>query len=194
MTDNHMIALLQESDKADQIEDNSNETTLDNGVVLVHNKIPPMIFDRLKETFKEPEVPYEMDEDKGRKILNPSNPTYIKAMEDYQHAFGTKMLDIFIAKGTKLKSVPANLQSPEDEDWAQELLDLGIVPMIADKGTARYLAWVKYYAAVDATDIARLAEKTKRLMGITEGEVAQSIATFPSEATRQADPRSEAKE
>lgn len=163
-----------------------NLTTLTSGVVLRHKKIPPMILAKVEEKYVEPPVPTVYDENSDRHIPNPDDPNYAKALEDLQTQKGNALVDVLIALGTEIESIPDGLQKPENEEWVEELSFLGIeVPKLK---VGRYLSWVKYYAAQSVEDFKNLAERGAKALGVTEVAVATAIAGFQSDETRQTNP------
>lgn len=171
-------------------ERNDNTTKLSSGVVLRHKKVPPMILAKVEERYPDPPVPMIYLPDQERALPNPDDPDYEKALEENRSKKGNAMLDVIVALGTELISVPEGMQKPEDDEWVEEIEFLGLeVPKLK---IGRYLAYIRYYAATSAEDFQKLATKGSQALGITEAEVAASIQRFQDNETRGQDTESQA--
>lgn len=173
--DNRTLEVLaQVSTSEDKKDDNT--TTLSSGVVLRHKKVPPMILAKIEEKYPDPPVPTVYDDERDRYLPNPDSPDYERAVDDNRMKKGNAMIDCIIAMGTQIVSIPDSMQTPDEEDWIEDLEFIGVeVPKLK---LGRYLAYIKYYAATSASDIQELAKKGSQALGITEEEVARSIESF----------------
>lgn len=176
--------IVNEDDK--QVEE-SLLITLDNGVVLKPRPIPPLILARIERRFVYPPVPKVRDEDKGRDIENPSDPRYLAEIERVDEEKSMAQLDVIIALGTDLISVPENVYAPDQDEWIDEVEPF-IGETIPRTGRARYLAWLKFYALSTATDIPTIARKALKRTGVGDEQVESALAGFRGEEARGTDP------
>lgn len=166
-----------------------NLTTLSSGVILRHKRVPPMVLAKLDEKYADPDAPHVWDSEKERSIPNPNDPEYIKALDKNRMQRGTAMIDVLIGLGTEIVHIPEGMQTPDDEEWVENLSFVSIeVPKLK---IGKYLAWVKYYAAEDARDIQLLAKKGSAALGVSEEDVARSIENFQGIEARRTDTGSE---
>lgn len=181
--DNRTLGVLEDASVPSVSE--TKTTTLSSGVVLEHINVPPMILAKIDERYPDPPIPMVYHKDQERSIPNPDDPNYHRAVEDNRTAKGNALVDVIIALGTKLVYIPVGMQSPDDEEWVNDLELFGIdVPKLK---VGRYLAWVKYYAAQTVEDFQAIAKKGSRALGVTEEEVATAIANFQDTERRPAD-------
>lgn len=180
--DERTVEAMKEFVASTDKKEEDNLTTLSSGVVVRHKKVPPMILAKIESKFVEPPVPSVYDEQSDRYIPNPDDPNYERELNQFRMDKGNAMLDAMMALGTELVSLPEGLPKPDDEDWIENLAYLGVeVPKLA---IGRWLAWVKYVAATDTSDIQELAKHGSQALGITEAEVADSIARFQDTTER----------
>lgn len=181
--DDRVYEVLEEASTSSP-QDDPKLTVLSSGVVLRHKRVPPMILARVDKKFPDPPIPMIHDEEKERNIPNPDDPDYLKALKQVSEDKGVALIDILIGMGTTVEYIPDNVQHPDDEEWVENLLFVGIeVPYLK---LGRYLAYVKYYAAEAVEDIQNLAKKGSAALGVTEAEVAAAIAGFQSKQERSA--------
>lgn len=186
--DPRVVEVLADVSTSTTDKEDPNQTRLSSGVVLRHKRVPPMVLAKLDEKYTDPAMPSVWDAEKERNIPNPNDPEYLRALEQNRMRRGTAMIDVLIGMGTEIEYIPEGMQTPDDEEWVENLSFIGIeVPKLK---IGKYLAWVKYYAAEDARDIQLLAKKGSAALGVTEEDVAEAIANFQSNETRTADPAS----
>lgn len=178
--DQKVIEVLEESSNTSSKKDNT--ITLSSGVVLKNRKVPPMILAKVEEKYPDPPVPTVYDSERDRYLPNPDSPEYEKALEDNRMRKGNSLIDVLISMGTEIVSIPEGLQKPDDSEWVDDLLSIGIE--VPSQNRARYLAWVKFYAATSASDIQELAKRGSESLGVTESEVASAIAVFQDQQER----------
>lgn len=162
----------------------NNELTLSTGVKLRLKKINILRINAIVDRFKYPEVPEVWDEHREKYFKNPDSPTYqqMKAEVDEQRTLA--VIDAIAALGTEIAYVPPGLSPLESDEWITELQFLQI-PVLPDNRLARYLAWVKFVAIGDITDLQKISEQFGVAMGTSEGKVAESIQrNFPDQAVR----------
>lgn len=164
----------------------SGDIHLSNGIVLETVKVPPMLGLKVVKKFKYPPVPMFSVEDKAEQIPNPSDPDYIKRCAEIDEEQAHAVLDVLIAKGTRLKTLPAGLHDWKGEDWIEEVEFLIGEAVNKTVQLARYLDWVKFYACEEAGDLEKVALGVYRMFGITSDSVEAAFDSFRSEATRPA--------
>lgn len=176
--------VVSESDQP-KIEE-SHLITLDNGVVLRPRPIPPLILAKIERKFSYPPVPKVQDEDKGRLIENPNDPAYLEAIDRVNEEKSMAQLDVIIALGTEVVSIPADVYAPEQDDWIEEV-EYFIGEVIPRSGRARYLAWLKFYAISAAGDIQNIAKRALKRTGVADEQVEAAVAGFRDQETRRTD-------
>lgn len=123
-----------------------------------------------------PKVPIVHIAEDDRDVEVPEDPRYQEALQRWQAEMVEATYDTLIILGTKLLNVPEALQRPEQEEWAEDLALVGIP--VAEKGKARYLAWVKYYACAENKDMVALIQYVNKAVGVPEEDAAKAAAAF----------------
>jgi hypothetical protein len=189
--DPRTLEALTDVDASNQKIDDPNLTTLSSGVVLRHKRVPPMVLAKIDEKYVDPPIPTFYESTSDKYFPNPDDPNYIEAKEKVVTDKGNALVDVLIALGTAIEYLPESMQSPEDQEWVDELGLFGIeVPKLK---TGRYLSWVKYYAAQSVSDFENMAKRGAKHLGVTEEAVATAIASFQDNETRQSDSESQVK-
>jgi len=170
----------------------SNEVTLSNGIVLKLKPVPPFLVRQAVLSHKRPEPPITFIKDKEREEINPNDPAYLRALEEYEALTSDTALNITLAAGTEVKSVPEGLFLPEDEGWT-EILEYAGISASWERKLDRYLAWLRYYALGAATDITAVTSALAKGIGLTEVEVQAAAESFRSGKARGGDNRVPAK-
>jgi hypothetical protein len=146
------------------------------GVVLELRMVGAWLVNQARRSLKEPQVPVQMIEDKGREEPNPNHPDYIAAMEQYQAQLANLIMDTYLYLGTVLVSKPDNLPGPNDGDWAEELALFGI-PTRDTK--LRYADWIKNVVLRgDMEEFTALREAIGNVNAVTETAVAEAADSF----------------
>ena len=157
------------------------------GTVFKVKKAPAMTFQAVARQWeaRAPKVPTVFIEAKGRTEENPSDPDYLKAKEKHEENRNIALFDAAILLCTEIDTLPEGMESPENEGWLEDLKILGIAPGPGKR--ERYLAWVKYYAAPDESDMMDLNIAISRRNGVNEGDVTAAMAAFKSASGRRED-------
>lgn len=165
---------------------------LSTGVVLVPQPIPKMyIMDVVKELEKKrPKVPVEYIPELEREEENPMSPTYIEEKDRFEDMLNTAMIDLVILKGSKLHSVPEDVEPVESEGWVEDYSIFGI--SVPKTGKIRYLRWIRSVAAPTDEDVQKLLRKLAPTLGVTEASVDEALSNFPSDEVRESDTPTEA--
>jgi len=173
-----------------QLEGMPHEVTLSSGVVLALRPVPPFALQEALRQIREPEPPMWLNPDKGREEPNAGDPDYLAAIDRYVEVRLETIANVTMALGTDLKSCPESMPGPEDDVWIEEMevATDGRIAIPRTPPRARYVAWLRYRAMSRANDIAVVAALPLLLAGISEGEVAATLASFPGDSERGADP------
>lgn len=175
--DRRIYEIVEEVEKQ-QTQKESNLITLSCGVVLKTRPVPPMILSKIDKKYPEPPMPTVYDEDRGRDIPNPQDPNWLKAVDRNAEDKGTALIDVIAGLGTTVHFVPEGMYHAEQDEWAEQLEYYGLE--IPEKGIGRYLSWLKFYVIASGEDLALIAKKAAKSLGVTEEEVATAINNFQS--------------
>lgn len=147
---------------------------LSSGVVLETVDVSPMLALDVSNRFKMPPVPIIHDEEKGYDIPNPNDEDYLTRCEEVKMEQGNAILDVLIAKGTRLYSAPEDMSRPEQDNWIEDMEFL-LKYAIDRRPLSRYLAWVRYIACVSQDDITKLTLKVYAKLGVSEEKLRDSF-------------------
>lgn len=163
------------------------EVTLSTEVVLGVGQARPFVIHHIgkRERAKEPKVPVMFIEAKEREEENPHDPDYLAAYEEWEVDATNAIMGALIGLATCIVSVPKGFDKPAQKGWQETMEAIGVeVP----KGeTARYIAWVRYWAIQGNEDLQMLAKALRRQNGIPEEEVADAADSFPDNEERDTD-------
>ena len=152
---------------------------LSTGVVLRARTMPQGLLGDLLARFPDPTPPVMFIAEKGREEENPHDPTYLARVKEKQVRLAKAMSDAAILTGTEVVEVPEGVRGPDDADWLEEVRALGYE---VGGARARYLAWVKFCAAVTTDDFNLIWEAVGRQSGVTERDVATAARRFRPKA------------
>jgi len=150
---------------------------LSTGVILAPKKVTPFVFQSVASQFKDPPIPRVWIEEKQREEDNPMHPAYLQAKEEAEVDRSMATIDACLALGTKLISIPPELQTPDEDDWLDDLEVVGIT-IDRENKRLRYRTWVKFIAAPSVDDIQLIISKVLSTIGVTEEAVARATANF----------------
>lgn len=174
-------------DKAGQ-ETNRSVLTLVSGAVVEARPVPDMVLQALFSQYPESKPPILETEVRGKMIreANLSDPDYIAAVEARDKVLSDAMLNLTLLRGLKVLQLPPDVVAyEEDNEWEEELSDLGIE--IPTKKTLRRLLWLRYRVAISTTDLVKLQEESMRLSGVSEEEIQAAMQRFQREREQDAD-------
>ncbi|MDD5702382.1 MAG: hypothetical protein PHU23_10085, partial [Dehalococcoidales bacterium] len=136
---------------------NQDLVTTSKGVVFRVKKSPPVVFRAVVQQWAEraPKAPVILSMEKDREEENPADPAYLEAKARHEEGCNMALMDAAILLCTAVENVPDDVNRPEDTDWLEDLEIMGIAPGPGKR--ERYLAWVKYYAAPDESDMVILS-------------------------------------
>jgi len=188
MTDHQDKEYLEKLEKVvespEEVQESPSVIRLENGVVIQMVSFYRGILAVILKQYPEPKVPIYFNPDKEREEENPADPDYIKAVEDHTNTVINAMLDVGIARGTELVSVPKGISKPSDKDWQEEVEEL-LRYKVPSSARLRYLHWLKWVAT--ETDLKKVFEKVIGSFGVTEAAVEEEMARFPSDEERSTD-------
>lgn len=179
-----------------------NEVKFRSGLIIGVREVPPLILRQPLEKLPEPQPPMIPLPDKGKDIHepNPNDPDYIADHEQWELTVGLSIMDTMLLLGTTepqsegdpkplIQHCPENVLLPETEGWINWLEAAGVVVDVSTPNT-RYLCWLRYYAASNASDLARLTAAIAGKSGVREEDVALAAQAFQGDAPRGTDPDS----
>lgn len=177
-----MESSSQVADIVNQLDEqlSSNNTyTSTNGVVFRLKKVSRLLILDATKKIPPPAVPVVFIEEKGRSEENPSDPTYLEKMQEYNTERSLLTSTLIIGLGTEVDKLPPDLTDFNDAEWAEDLAEFGITVPI--KGKARYASWVKYHLLTNDEDYAELVKAVLRFSGTTiEEDVSKAAESFRS--------------
>jgi len=163
----------------------SEKVTLSTGVVLELSPPSPWAFMAAQRKIQadKPKPPLYLNEEKGREEENEGDPAYVAALSLWEKELIEYLYDVGIATGTRVIESPIPTSDSEELDDLLEVLR--ITPATGKK--ARYLQWLKYWAAPTSKDIQVILEPLLRMMGTPEADVAQATELFRGDEGRPTD-------
>ena len=167
--------------------------TLVSGAIVEAKPVPDMVLQALFSQSPEPKPPILETEVRGKMIreANLDDPDYLAAVEARDKVLSDAMLNLTLLRGLKVLQLPPDVVAyDEDDEWEEELSDLGIE--IPTKKTLRRLLWLRYRVAISTTDLVKLQEESMRLSGVSEEEIQAAMQRFQREREQDADTPSSA--
>lgn len=141
--------------------------TLSTGVRVRLRAVSASLIDEVRSRVKDPPVPVVHDEEKGRDLPNPSDPEYLKALEDAEDTRNRAASDAMIMFGVELVD-----GLPEDSTWIKRLNFLGIEVNSGDDLSVEFA--YKKYQAIGAPDLPLVYSAS----AVTDEEVQRAINGF----------------
>lgn len=161
--------------------------TLSSGVVLKFKKIPLLRLNAILDAFPYPPVPTYRDEEKKRTIENPLNENYLEQRRRIDEQRSMALIDAIVATGTEVLICPEHVTPLDSEDWIEELI-VSHIPVTFTSKFGRYLAWIKFVAIREVSDLELIAEEYGLTLGISESRIAAAIQeNFPDNEARNSD-------
>lgn len=155
--------------------------TTKRGMIFQLSAVSRYLIMDINDSLPLPKPPIVMIEEKGRSEENPNDPDYIVALRQTNFKKGMAVSNAYLALGTKLVTLPDDIEPCDSSDWSDILTDLGI--KIPIKGRARYVAWLRYYA-VPGDDFEALITATMREGSVTtEADVKKAEDSFRGNET-----------
>lgn len=165
---------MKEEEVAEALEEESkpksNVVTLSSGVVLLCKQANPLVMIKVMSRFPRPKPPVWKNPTMGREMENPDDPDYIERVKNWEMENSNATLNVLIALGTELKSVPKGFPKPDDDSWIQEYETLGFEAQ-PNNPSWRYLNWVMFKAMRNEKDLEKIRDVVGRLSGVSESSV-----------------------
>ena len=114
-------------------------------------------------------------------VENEDDPMYVRARRKAFAQMGEASLRITLLRGLEIIELAANMASyAEDTNWIEELEAMGIEPPPVNKGTARYIEWLRMRVFPSTSDMESLAKIQQRMSGLDAKEVEKIMDSFRS--------------
>lgn len=169
--------------------------TCSTGIVLNIRAVPPRVRTDAMANVPRPKVPKVWIESLGREEENPDDPQYAADLIAWRDEEMRRSFQITFALGTSVNTVPEGYFRPEQDEWIDEIeavAELNGVESSVRRAPekARYIDWLMYYALGNEEDHAILTTILYSVSLVTEGALAQAIASFRRLTEQRADPES----
>jgi hypothetical protein len=143
------------------------------GVKGIIVPVPPQLVDEVTNRIQDPEVPIWHNEEKDRDEPNPSDPDYLKALEEANRARGVAAIDTMALFGIDIETMP------ESDAWLKklqymqkrDLIDISGYDLEDDQ--EREFVFKRFIAVNNI-----ILKKIMAVSGITEEEVAAAERSF----------------
>ena len=140
-----------------------------------------------------PVPPKFYNEDKEEEEDNPLDPTYLREQQEAIEKRSNAIMNFWFGYGTKPLEIPEDMIAHTEDDWIDDLESMGFSG-VPRKGTARYAAWVRYYA-LTSDEMVPLTHAIHRFNGITpEVDVAEARDSFQGDEESDTDSRTRTEE
>jgi len=166
------------------------EWTLSTGVKVAITAAPANALQEAARRIPKPDPPMIMNEAKQREEPNADHPSHKLALEQWEYDQAIAAAQIAVLLGVKILEVPEGFARHDggDDEWIDDLEYL--MPEIKvdrDNERSRRIHWLRYHAARSNSDIAIVNSGPMMLAGVSEEDVAKSIASFRRLETRHTD-------
>lgn len=163
------------------------EITLSTGVILNLWKGSTLALDQattaLEKSDPSPQPPMVYSEDKGRSEANPNDPTYVKAMQNWNGRLSIRFFTVLLATASSVNFVPEGMTTHDSEEFIEVLEMSGIEPRRTNVGL--YVQWVTLFAGLEDQEL--LGTHLLQLAGVSEASIAEAEATFRGDEERGTD-------
>jgi hypothetical protein len=170
-TEKHPV--VQVAHAVDTGSDEDDIVILSTGAKARIRSVSASLVDQVSARIKDPEIPMWFNDKKDREEPNPSDPIYLRALDDVARERGLAAMDALIMFGVDLVD-----PMPEDELWIKKLKLVGIEVDAEDELEKEFI--YKKYIAVGADDVTLVTEKS----GMSAESVAEADRTFRGKATQ----------
>jgi hypothetical protein len=154
-----------------------NTIALSSGVVLRGKQANPIALIAVMGQYPRPKPPTIFVEVMGRNMENTEDPDYIERVKSWEREQSSAILNAMILYGTEFVSKPKNFPGPDDNEWLDEYVTIGLQPRTESKSW-RYLTWVTFKAVQNEKDLSLIKEIVGVLSGVREADV-KAAETFP---------------
>lgn len=146
--------------------------TLSTGVRVHLRAVSASLIEEVRTRIQNPPVPIFHDDEKDRDIQNPSDPEYIRKLDEIDGKRNQAATDAMVMFGVELVD-----PIPDDRMWIRRLALMGIDVDESDELTVEFA--YKKYIAVGTPDLPKVFIASKP---VTSDEVDNAMATFPGNA------------
>jgi hypothetical protein len=173
MSENPAVAVAKE-----QIIKEENVFRLVSGVRVKLSPVSVALISDVAGRIEDPPIPMFFNKDMDREEENPSDPAYLKAVEETERKRGIAFIDAIALFGIEL---PDGL--PPDETWLPKLRQMEKMDMLnldaydMDDKLEKEFVYKRYIVA--SNDV---IQKIQRLSAIQPEEVAEAVKSFPGNA------------
>lgn len=158
---------------------NEDILTLSNGVVLRRKPLPRTRIMALVEKFPLPPIPEVYNKEKGKMEKWDGSEEYQKAKQKVEMNQALAMIDLIIASGLEVVSIPDSVPPIEDDEWIEEL-ELSHISVKKDSKVVRRFSWIKFVAAKDEDNLEKIMTFATSQLAESEANVAQQLQeNFP---------------
>lgn len=156
-----------------------NEIILSTGIVLKLKPVPPFLVRRAATALRRP-IPPQIELDGGRKEPNPSDPDYLRELDEYESQTLEVGMKVMMIMGTEVLSLPEGVFPSDSDEWLTQIraIDIEVPAEELDDPTKRKYAWLRYYALASTADIVSVSEGLTKLSGLPEEEVKKAVESF----------------
>jgi hypothetical protein len=162
----------------------------ESGVKLKLRRVPRGIIGDILTKMSPPSVPMWRNPDKERDEPNPADPSYIRALNEFNTSQGEMIINTYMVFGCKVLEIPSDsdVDSIDGTEWAELAKMVAPVLDIPDSGLLRQVAWLKYHVLV-GNEYDLLYARIRDFSGgqISEADVADAAVTFRDPETRNTD-------
>lgn len=149
------------------------EVRLSTGVVVRVRPMSRDVYEDILSRFKEPEVPYWTNPEKGRTEENPSDPDYVRARRQYTAQVNRALKLAVYALAVDIVHVPEGADGPESPGWQERLRLSGLAS--GDSALAHVVDWLRFYAAKADEDSDELLRVAGRMIGVREADAQAAL-------------------
>lgn len=162
---------------ADRALVDADELLLSSGVLLRFKSIPPFAIRQVDLAVPMPEMPTYRNPNTDRDEPNPQHPAYLAAIAARDEQIYLAAVKVCLIMGVDIASVEGDTHTLESDGWLDELTTAGVEVDVSSPAK-RKLAYLQLYAMRTPADIARVTVMAIARAGLTEQEIATTLATF----------------
>ncbi len=171
----------------------TDEVELENGIKITCNAVSIMTLRHSQANIPKPKPPVVVSEEKGREEEWEGDPRYQAELLEWQEKIGNVATNLMLMMGTKIHSIPANIDNPEDDGWVDMLQATGM-ELNVSSNSARYLSWLRFYAISTPQDLLEVTTKVAQKSGVLNKDAEAALDSFRGGEERTTDLDSEAEE
>lgn len=173
MSDNVSSRVIEAAEEIASAEVQPGGLTLSTGVVVRAKPMSKQVYVKVLRKFPPPTVPVVYMPDKEREEENPSDPEYLRALQEQRITSALAIGDAAQVLGLEVVSIPEGFPGPGSPEWLEERDLLGLSS--GDSSAARRLDWMKYKAAPADDDYKAIMLAVGRATGTPEADVTEAV-------------------